>query len=305
MNERIVAALCAAAAGIAVLLCARTVRRLRRQVAEMAEMLCQVRDGNGNRRFLAGPHELAAPLAYAVNELVVSYEDRLAALRRTERAQKRLMTGLSHDVRTPLTTLTGYLDAACREDGEERARDLQTALRKAGELRRAVDALFDWFRLNSGEYALHLVPVEAGELTRTLLADWVPVLEESAIAYEISIPDRPVSARLDPDGYARIVNNLIRNAVTHSRAGRLTVALTCEGGGMALRVADDGVGIGEEALGHIFERLYRADSDPSAKGSGLGLSIARELARQMGGALDARSAPGQGTEFTLTFPAEG
>ncbi len=304
MTLQWVAALSIAAGALCSALALLTLRRVRRQLMEMARALEDVKNGNGNRRVLAAPRELAAPVAYAVNDIVLSYEDRLSAYRRTEETNKQLMTSLSHDVRTPLTTLIGYLDAAHRGivEGEERERYLETARRKAHDLKEYIDVLFDWFKLGSGEWGMQPVPVEAAELTRELLIDWVPVLEEKGIDYAVEIPEQPFRTNLDADAYARIVGNIIQNVIAHSQATCIGVRMTREGGDMVLRLCDDGVGIAKEDLAHIFERLYKCDKGRSRKGSGLGLAIARELARSMGGEISAASEPGSGTTFALRFP---
>lgn len=295
-------------AAIAAALCAAlslaALWRVKRQLADMARALEDVKNGNGNRRILSAPRELTAPIAYAVNAIVLSYEERLSAYRRTEETNKQLMTSLSHDVRTPLTTLIGYLDAAHRGvvEGAERERYLETARRKAHDLKEYIDVLFDWFKLGSGEWGMQMAPVEAAELTRELLIDWIPVLEEKGIDYAVEIPEQPVPVSLDADGYRRIVGNLIQNVVAHSRADHIAVTLTRREGEMELRLTDNGIGIDREDLKHIFERLYKCDEGRSQKGSGLGLSIARQLAGNMGGDIRAQSEPGSGTTFTLRFP---
>ncbi len=91
------------------------VRRVKKQLLEISDVLEDVKNGNGNRRILSETHELVAPLADAVNDIVLSYENRLSAYRQTEETNRQLMTSFSHDVRTPLTTLIGYLDAAHKE----------------------------------------------------------------------------------------------------------------------------------------------------------------------------------------------
>ena len=218
----------ALAAGAAALgFAAYTVWRTRRKLAEMAQAVADIRAGNGNRRILADEHEPAAPLVFAVNEIVLGYEAQIAALQKAEEANRQLMTSLSHDVRTPLTTLIGYLDAAHRGvlAGADRDASLETARRKAHALKDYIDALFDWFQLHSREAALRCEPVEAAELTREILADWVPLFEEQGLAYHIDIPDGPLTARLDPDAYRRILNNLLQNVLAHANAARVSVTL--------------------------------------------------------------------------------
>lgn len=291
------------AAAAALAACA-ALHRTRQKLAEIERAVADIRSGNGCRRILARPGEPAAALVYEINDIVQNYEGRLAALQTAQEANRQLMTSLSHDVRTPLTTLIGALDAAHRGllTGQAREESLDAARRKAHELKDYVDALFDWFKLNSGEFSLQPRPVEAVELTRNFLADWVPLWEEQGMNYRLQIPEGPFRAALDPDAYRRILNNLLQNALTHSRAQCTSVTLTARDGALEVQVADDGVGIPAEALPHIFERLYKADASRGSRGSGLGLSIARQLALCMGGSLTAASTPGKGAVFTLQFP---
>lgn len=302
----IIVVLSAASAVLAVLTSFFRIRRVKKQIAEMADALNDVKNGNGNRRILSAANELTAPIAYEINEIVVSYENRLSVVRQAEETNRQLMTSLSHDVRTPLTTLLGYLDAAHKGivAGNEREDYIETARRKAHELKEYIDVLFDWFKLNSNEFALEPESVEAAELTRNILIDWIPVFEDRQLDYSIDISEQPVRVRLDTDGYMRILNNIIQNVIAHSHADRIEISLSKQGGNMKLLLADNGVGIEKEDLKHIFERLYKCDKGRSEKGSGLGLSIVHQLAEKMGGSITAESQPGKGTAFTLIFPLD-
>ena len=302
----IMVVLSAASAVLAVLTSFFRIRRVKKQIAEMADALNDVKNGNGNRRILSAANELTAPIAYEINEIVVSYENRLSVVRQAEETNRQLMTSLSHDVRTPLTTLLGYLDAAHKGivAGKEREDYIETARRKAHELKEYIDVLFDWFKLNSNEFALEPESVEAAELTRNILIDWIPVFEDRQLDYSIDISEQPVRVRLDTDGYMRILNNIIQNVIAHSHADRIEISLSKQGGNMKLLLADNGVGIEKEDLKHIFERLYKCDKGRSEKGSGLGLSIVHQLAEKMGGSITAESQPGKGTAFTLIFPLD-
>ena len=302
----IMVVLSAASAVLAVLTSFFRIRRVKKQIAEMADALSDVKNGNGNRRILSAANELTAPIAYEINEIVVSYENRLSVVRQAEETNRQLMTSLSHDVRTPLTTLLGYLDAAHKGivAGKEREDYIETARRKAHELKEYIDVLFDWFKLNSNEFALEPESVEAAELTRNILIDWIPVFEDRQLDYSIDIPEQPVRVRLDTDGYMRILNNIIQNVIAHSHADRIEISLSKQGGNMKLLLSDNGVGIEKEDLKHIFERLYKCDKGRSEKGSGLGLSIVHQLAEKMGGSITAESQPGKGTAFTLIFPLD-
>ena len=303
---KIIVFLSLATAVLAVLTSIFFIRRVKKQIAEMTDALMDVKNGNGNRRILSAANELTAPLAYEINEIVVFYESRLSIVRQTEETNRQLMTSLSHDVRTPLTTLIGYLDAAHKGivRGKERDDYMETARRKAHDLKEYIDVLFDWFKLNSDEFVLEIHSVETAELTRNILIDWIPIFEDKQVDYDIDIPEQPVRVMLDVDSYIRIINNLIQNVIAHSHADKIKISLSKKENNMELLLADNGVGIEKEDLKHIFERLYKCDKGRSEKGSGLGLSIVHQLVEKMGGSIAVESFPGEGTKFMLFFPLE-
>lgn len=281
-----------------------TVRRVKKQISEISDALEDIKNGNGNRRILAETHELVAPLAYALNDIILSYESRLSAYHQTEETNRQLMTSLSHDVRTPLTTLIGYLDAAHKGivNGKERDDYIETARRKAHDLKEYIDVLFDWFKLGSGEFSMNISTVDLTELTRNILIDWIPIFEDAQIDFVADIPEQPFRVQIDPDGYMRILNNLIQNVISHSQADKVEIALSGMEGNINILLSDNGVGIDKEDLKHIFERLYKCDKGRSEKGSGLGLSIVHQLVAKLNGTITAESILGKGTVFILFFP---
>ncbi len=283
---------------------ALTVRRVKKQISEISDALEDIKNGNGNRRILAETHELIAPLAYAINDIILSYEKRLSAYHQTDETNRQLMTSLSHDVRTPLTTLIGYLDAAHKGivDGKERDDYIETARRKAHDLKEYIDVLFDWFKLGSNEFSMNIAEIDLTELTRNILIDWIPIFEDTQVDFTIDIPEQPFRVQIDPDGYMRILNNLIQNVISHSHADKIEIALSEQNRNVKILLSDNGIGIDKEDLKHIFDRLYKCDKGRSEKGSGLGLSIVHELVEKLNGTIVADSTPGKGTIFTLFFP---
>ena len=283
---------------------ALTVRRVKKQISEISDALEDIKNGNGNRRILAETHELVAPLAYAINDIILSYEKRLSAYHQTDETNRQLMTSLSHDVRTPLTTLIGYLDAAHKGivDGKERDDYIETARLKAHDLKEYIDVLFDWFKLGSNEFSMNIAEIDLTELTRNILIDWIPIFEDTQVDFTIDIPEQPFRVQIDPDGYMRILNNLIQNVISHSHADKIEIALSEQNRNIKILLSDNGIGIGKEDLKHIFDRLYKCDKGRSEKGSGLGLSIVHELVEKLNGTITADSTPGKGTIFTLFFP---
>ena len=281
-----------------------TVRHVKKEISEISDALEDIKNGNGNRRILAETHELVAPVAYAINDIILSYEKRLSACHQTDETNRQLMTSLSHDVRTPLTTLIGYLDAAHKGivDGKERDEYIETARRKAHDLKEYIDVLFDWFRLGSNEFSMNIAEIDLTELTRNILIDWIPIFEDTQVDFTIDIPEQPFRVQIDPDGYMRILNNLIQNVISHSHADKIEIALSEQNRNIKILLSDNGIGIGKEDLKHIFDRLYKCDKGRSEKGSGLGLSIVHELVEKLNGTITADSTPGKGTIFTLFFP---
>lgn len=281
-------------------------RQIKSKLNEMEEILAEVRQGNGNRKILIDEHDIMAPLTYRLNEIVYAYEERLLSLKKADETNKQLMTSLSHDVRTPLTTLIGYLDAVHSGlvTGAEREEYIDTARRRAYDLKNYIDVLFDWFRLNSNEFTLSFETAEVAELTRNILKDWIPIFREKSLDFDIEIPEKCIMAKIDLDGYSRIVNNLIQNVVTHSHADKITITMKAEAPTMNLCIADNGIGIAKSDLNNIFDRLYKCDKGRSENSCGLGLSIVSQMVERMGGTIAVTSEVDQYTAFTIKLPIQ-
>lgn len=277
---------------------------VKQKLKNMTDVLSDIQAGNGDRKILTSDTDLTAELAFKMNEIVYTYEEQLSQLRAEYEANRHLMTSLSHDVRTPLTTLIGYLDAVQRGvvSPHEQEEYLEIARRKAHDLKDYIDVLFDWFKLNSNEFALSLEQAELAELTRNILKDWIPVFEEKNLVCEIELPNKPFPAKIDFDGYTRIINNLIQNVISHSQATKIRIQMTKKESEIEIRLEDNGIGIEKPDLNHIFERLYKCDKGRSGKGSGLGLSIVRHMVENMNGRIDVQSEPDEYTTFIVSFP---
>ena len=291
--------------GAALLAAMGWVMRVRRQLRYIDAVLNDIAAGHPHRRALARPGSPAAHICYRLNEMAVRHRDQAVLWRREREASRELMVNLSHDVRTPLTTLLGYLDAMHRGTvtGPERDACLETVRGKAYVLKRTIDDLFTWSKLQAGEESLRLEDCDLTELTRQSLIDWVPLWEEHRLAYTLDLPEQRVPVRLDPAAYGRILNNLVGNMLQHSQATRLCVSLHPEENHtVEVRVADNGAGVPAQALPHLFDRLYKADRTRSGAGSGLGLDITRQLVERMGGRIQAQCTPGGGLTVRIRFP---
>lgn len=278
--------------------------RVRQQLSFINEALKDLKGGNLNRRVLTQENDMTRQICYDINEIAITSQSRLIQQKQAEQAYKRLMTSLSHDVKTPLASLVGYLEAieSGLVEGAEKDEYIHVAFEKANRLKEFVATLFEWVKLDAGEQVYHFSIFDINELTRNVVAEWVPILESADMEYDIDIPEKECPVRVDPNAYTRILNNLLQNILTHSGAGHLTLGIEDEAHRVRITVADNGRGISASDLPHIFERMYQGDHSRSVKGNGLGLSIAKELVTAHKGTITAASVPGTKTTFTVLLP---
>lgn len=278
--------------------------RVRGQLSLIKDALADIKYGNMNRRVLARESDLTKQICYDINEIAMNNQSQLIQQRQSEQAYKRLMTSLSHDVKTPLASLVGYLEAVESKmvTGAEQEEYIRVAMEKAHHLKDFVTTLFEWVKLDAGEQIFHFEVCDLNEISRDIMADWVPLLESHNLSYEIEIPETEYMTRVDPTAYTRSLNNLLQNILTHSEASQVSLTLTETEQQVKIIVADNGNGIPASDLPHIFERMYQCDHARSTKGNGLGLSIAKELVNAHKGIITADSSPEVGTTFTITLP---
>lgn len=278
--------------------------RVWHQLSFIKEALEDLKHGNLNRRVLAGENDMTKQICYDINDIAISGQSQLIQQRQAEQAYKRLMTSLSHDVKTPLASLVGYLEAVEKGivTGTERDEYIHVASDKANRLKDFVTSLFEWVKLDAGEQIFHFEIFDINELSRNIVADWVPLLESAGLDYDIEIPEQEYPVRIDPNAYTRILNNLFQNIITHSEADRMAFRVSEDAQRITVSVTDNGRGIPLDDLPHIFERMYQCDHSRSAKGNGLGLSIAKELVSAHKGTITAVSSPSTETTFTVLLP---
>jgi signal transduction histidine kinase len=283
---------------------AAKLHRVREQLALIKDALADIKSGNLNRRVLTRENDMTKQICYDINEIALANQARFIQQKQADQSYKRLMTSLSHDVKTPLASLGGYLEAI--ENGmvvgEEKEEYLRVISDKAHRLKEFVISLFEWVKLDAKEQVFHFELSDLNELIRSIIADWVPTLENSRLEYEIEIPENEWSARIDANAFTRILNNLFQNIMVHSAATHIKLSVTEDTQRAFISLTDNGRGISSEDLPHIFERMYQCDHSRSANGNGLGLSITKELVNAHKGTISAASSPGLGTTFTIVLP---
>ncbi|EGT2200713.1 sensor histidine kinase [Clostridioides difficile] len=278
--------------------------RVRIQLTLIKDALEDIKNGNLNRRILTDENDITKQICYDINEMAINSQSQLIQQKQSEQAYKQLMTSLSHDVKTPLASLVGYLEAVESKIvvGDEKDEYIHVASDKAHYLKNFVENLFEWVKLDSKEQVFHFDIFDLNELSRNIIADWIPVLESSHFEYEFDIPEIEYFLRIDANAYTRIINNLLQNIITHSRGDKMTLRIFENKEQAQIVITDNGKGISPDNLPHIFERLYQCDHSRAAKGNGLGLAIAKELINVHKGTVTANSTPGMGTEFTILLP---
>ena len=254
-------------------------------------------------RVAAGEFEYPIPVDSRdeLGQLAVAFNDMQRQLSQLESARKKFIATASHELRTPIFSLGGFVELLEDDelDAQTRRRFLDQVSEQVERLRKLSVDLLDLSRLESGSLELRPEQVDLGELTRSVSAEFEPSLTQHDSNLELRVPPA-LEAQCDPVRIAQIVRILIDNALTHTATGtEIVVTAGRHNGTVRLAVRDNGNGIEETALPRIFEPFYTADG---AKGSGLGLTIASELAERMEGRLTVFSTVGQ-TVFTLELPA--
>ena len=248
-----------------------------------------------------------------IGESFDRFSDRLAESERQRRildeGRQKLIADISHDLKTPITVIAGYIDAIC--DGkvppEEQTRYLRAIQSKAETLTELVNAFHEYSKVEHPEFILHPERTDLCEFLREYLANKYEEIDLAGFSLEISIPERAIFCQLDPLQFRRVLDNLLSNALRHNRLGTvLFFDVDVEGTCAVMRVADNGSGIPPERIPYIFEPFVVGSDARSGTGSGLGLAITRRIMEKHGGSivLAPRPAPGRSTEFILHLPID-
>jgi signal transduction histidine kinase len=245
-------------------------------------------------------HPIEVDSSDELGQLAVAFNAMQRQLAQLESARKKFIATASHELRTPVFSLGGFVELLEDEDldPETRRRFLDQVRDQVERLRKLSVDLLDLSKLEAGSLELREEQVDLGELTRAVSGEFEPTLAQHDSHLELRLPRR-LDAVCDPVRVAQIVRILIDNALTHTPPGtRIVVTAGRQDGEVRLAVRDNGDGVDRQSMPRIFEPFYTADD---AQGSGLGLAIASELAERMSGNLSVYSEPGD-TVFTLELP---
>ena len=292
------------AVGIASLAAWRLGRRISEPVDPVRTTTAELAGGDLTARVdvdPSWPRELVA-MANSVNDLA-------ATLERQQGLEQQFLMSVSHDLRTPLTAIRGFAEAlsdgTAAADPEIAARSAEIIVAQSARLERLVKDLLELARLDARQFSLERRPTDLGQLVQHAAGGFAPAAVDAGLELDVAIaPGAAMVAGVDPDRVAQILANLIENATKFAGA-RIHVGVERTNAGIELSVHDDGPGIADVDLPHVFERLYVAKRDPVRQevGSGLGLAIVAELAGSMDGQATARRSDLGGACLAVSFPS--
>jgi two-component system, OmpR family, sensor histidine kinase BaeS len=277
-------------------------RRITGPLRQMTQASQRISAGHYTERIEVAPVHTTdelGQLASSINALAV-------ALEQTERRRLEVIGNVTHELRTPIATLEGYLEGLLDGVIEPTPRTWAMLHTEAGRLRRLVEDLQELSRAEARQIPLSLQSVAPQRLVQDALEPLEGQFAEKDLQLQIHLPEDLPQVMTDPTRAVQILTNILANALRYTPApGNVEVAVSREKTIVCFRISDTGVGLSQEQLAHIFERFYRVDKSRSRAfgGSGIGLTIAQSLAQAMGGEIQVESAGlGQGSSFTLTLP---
>lgn len=253
---------------------------------------------------------LPEPAATADDEvagLTRSINAMAASLAHSQGLERQFLLSISHDLRTPLTSIRGYADAITDGAATDPAAAARVISSESQRLSRLVADLLDLARLDAREFRFDLRALPVGEVVTEAAEGFRPTAEGAGLAFSIIDADVPATAVIDPDRLAQCIANLLENGTKHAATGVVVETRVGEDGGVLIQVADDGPGLAPDEVAAVFDRLYVTERRPEREvgGSGLGLAIVRELITGMSGRVWAESPAtpdGRGARFVIALP---
>jgi two-component system, OmpR family, sensor kinase len=295
----------------ALLLFNRLTRPLRQLTAAMEEfrqsgfseppdLLHQLRPSSGNEIDMLGTifQEMTGRIVLLIKEL-----------KGADAHRREFLANITHDLRTPLTSLQGYLETLLMKEGtltpEEQRNYLTIAMKRSDQMGKLVTELFELAKLDSPDVQVRFEPLSLAELIQDILQKFQLTVEKKKIALSMDAAEDLPMVFADIGLCERVLENLIDNAVRYTpEAGSITISAALAGDRITVRVSDTGTGIPQEEIPHLFDRLYRrgrSRKDGSVR-SGLGLAIAKRILELHGSGIEVSSTINVGTTFSFTLP---
>ena len=275
---------------------------IQKKIGDMGDTLEQILDEKSDEKVMVFTGDKALiHLSSQINRLLDDRQRIQADFRRSEISAKNMLSNISHDIRTPMTVILGYLEIM-RLEAEGKDKMVAKVEQKARKVIELINQFFTLAKLESGDTQVEMGRVNLSECCRENVLDFYELLTQKEFQVEIEIPEEPVFVEGNEEALQRILFNLISNAVRYGSDGKyLGIAVRTEGVFALIHVTDRGKGIEKAFAGTVFERLFTMEDSRNREiqGNGLGLTIARNLAVKMGGDITLVSEPDVSTTFTV------
>lgn len=275
-----------------------------RKLREIHQRLKAILDeDSGGRLMVFTDNKELMELAAQINRLLEKSAKVEADFCRSEISSRKMLSNISHDMKTPMTVIRGYLEIM-RTKGTAEPEMLEKAEQKAQALMELIDSFFSLAKLEAGDTDMTISRLDVCEICRESVLEFYEILTGADFQVEIGLPDEAVYAQGNREALQRILGNLISNVIRYGSEGRyLGVFLRSDERFIYVDVADKGKGIDSAFAQSVFERLFTMEDSRSrsVQGNGLGLTIAKKLAEQMGGNLTLESDPSVRTVFTVSL----
>lgn len=274
-----------------------------RYIREISEGINQISQGNLDNRIIIRNEDEFAYLATKLNLMADNIKEIMENERRIENSKNELITSVAHDLRTPLTSIIGYLDLVSSKKLDQETQDkyIGIAYNKSKRLEKLIEDLFTYTKFNFGEVKANLSEVDMVKLINQLLDEFYPSFAEYQLEYEFVTHHSNAVVMADGDLLARAFANLISNAIKYGRSGeKVRIELTKTDTDVMIAVINYGNIIPQKDLDRIFQRFYRVESSRSSEtgGSGLGLAIAQSIIQMHNGIITVKSDE-EGTIFSI------
>lgn len=289
-------------------------RGTRARLKEISDKLSEILENDSSEQVMVFTDDRTLmELCGQINLLLLDRQKMKADFRKQELSSKKMLANISHDIKTPLTVILGYLEimrlrassdsesVSCIQGGY-RDEMLQKVEAKAKQVMELIDQFFNLAKLEAGDKKLGMDKININELCRETVLGFYEILIQKDFEVEISIPEQAVFVMGDRDAVDRILCNLLSNAIRYGSDGKyMGFFLREENDFVCIDIVDKGKGIEKQFAASVFERLYTMEDSRSRsiQGNGLGLTIARNLANQMGGDVTLESEPRVQTVFTV------
>lgn len=274
---------------------------MRDQLNKISEKLSDILEKDSDEKVMVfTDHKVLMDLSGQINRVLLDRQKVKTDYRKQEISQKKMLANISHDIKTPLTVILGYLEIMRLEQAENET--LRKVEAKANQVMELINQFFTLAKLEAGDTNIKRTKIDINELCRENVLDFYELLLQKEFTVELSIPEQKYFVQGDKESLDRILNNLLSNAIRYGGDGNyIGLFLREEKNFIYIDIVDKGRGIEKEFAASVFERLYTMEDSRNRQiqGNGLGLTIAKNLARQMGGDILLDSQPGVKTVFTV------